>query len=431
MKCIEHKAQTDNEKQSPQPDHHQSDSTSSLINTSIISTPSVPSSTASSNELFPTSQSSVPHGSPSMYSSTGSISSLSTTCPPSASSVPTSSPSYSPLHQPQSSNPSPNSLSSVLHVDSSPSTSPAGISFSGVPDVPQTTMSWISSQTQRQQQPAPIDITEVPVEGAVLYSPEIQNGAQSPQSIQNPQSEGQRPPSAQNGVQSPPSVSELKLSTSSADSGVLLPAQRNFSSGGSLSPDSCSPYNSPISTVSTLPSSVWSPEMATSLHTAVSTDSIPSTASSVPFQNSPQNSDFIPQAPPISDSFNPQIPSNFNFSSNAASYSQNFDNSDFVPGLDFSMLEPQLFNTSSSPQIHSGDSMLQHLLGEILALNDGSDFSAAAHTMPGNGTVNMDSTFIPHSNAVPTSNSNTSAPFQGKRIVGLLTNSFVSQFFFF
>ena len=428
LKCIEHKAQTDDEKQSPGPDQHHSNNTSSLISTSAISTPSLPSTTTSSDELFPTSQSTVvqAHGSPSMYS-TNSVSSPSTTSPLSASSVPTSSPSHSPLPpQPQSSNPSPNSSSSALCIDTSTSTSPGG---SSLLDIPQTTMSWISSQTQlhAQQQPALIDITEVPVEGVLLYNPEIRNGAQGPPSVQNrvqsSQSGGQGPPSVQNGVQSPPSVDESIFSMSSADSGVLLPAQRNFSSGGSLSPDSCSPYNSPFSTVSTLPSSVWSPEMGTNLHTAVSTDSIPSISSSVPFQNSPQTSDFIPQAPPISDTFNPQIPSDFNFSSNASDYPQAFDNFNFVPGLDFSMLEPQQFNTSSNHQVQPDDSMLQHLLGEIIALNDESDFNAAVHAcpMPGNGTVTVDTNFIPHSKTVPASNSNSSAPFHGKSKVNLTT----------
>ena len=52
------------------------------------------------------------------------------------------------------------------------------------------------------------------------------------------------------------------------------------------------------------------------------------------------------------------------------------------------MLEPQQFNTSSNPQVNPGDSILQHqiLLGEIIALNDISDFNAVP-TVPGNGTV--------------------------------------------
>ena len=153
--------------------------------------------------------------------------------------------------------------------------------------------------------------------------------------------------------------------------------------------------------------------MGTSLHTSVSTDSIPSATASVPFQNS-QTSDFIPQAPPLSDTFNPQIPTDFNFSSNASpNYPQNDHTSDFVPSLDFSMLEPHQFSTSSNPQVNSGDSMLQHLLGEIIALNDISDFSAAVPTVPVNGTMNMDTTFNPHAKSMPSLSSNTSAPFQG------------------
>jgi hypothetical protein len=235
----------------------------------------------------------------------------------------------------------------------------------------------------------------------------VQNGVQSPFDAQNGI---QNPPRVQNRIQSLPSVSGSIVSTTSTDSGMILPAQRNFSSGGSLSPDS-SPYNSPISTVSTVPSSVWSPETGTSLHTFVSTDSIPSaTSGSVPFQSSPQSSDFIPPPaaplPPIGTTFNSQIPSNFNFFSN---YPQDFDNlhSD-LPGLDFTMLEPQQFSGSSIPQVHPEDSVLQNLLDEMIALND-SDFSGA-----GNGTVNMDMNFIPHS--MPSSNYNSSAPFQGKSL---------------
>ena len=75
------------------------------------------------------------------------------------------------------------------------------------------------------------------------------------------------------------------------------------------------------------------------------------------------------------------------------------------------MLEPQQFSSSSIPQVHPGDSVLQHLLDEMIALNDDSGFSGA--TIPGNGTVNMDNSFILDS--MPNSNSNSSAPFQGKR----------------
>ena len=386
MRRIEHKAETDDDgKQSPPPDHQQQSNVSSTSTPSPLSS----SSTTSSDYQLPTiSQgSTVSCGSPSVYSSTRSVSSLSTTSPGPPLSVspaaPTSSPAYLPPQpQSQSSNRSPETGTS-LHT--SVSTDSIPLATSALASVPFQN----SPQTSG---------TEVP------------NGVQSP-----PDAGIQSSPFVQNRVQSPPSVSGSIFSTASTDSGMILPAQRNFSSsGGSLSPDSCSPYNSPISTVSTLPpSSAWSPETGTSLHTSASTDSIPSvTSGSVPFQNSPQSSDFVPSAPPpapVSTTFSSQIPSDFNFST---FHSQNFDNySDFAPGLDFTMLEPQQFSSSSIPQVHPEDSVLQHLLDEMITLNGDSGFSGA--TIPGNGTVNMDNSFILDS--MPNSNSNSSASFQGKR----------------
>ena len=393
MKCIEHKVETDDDgKQSLQPDHQQQ---SNITSTSTPSPSSSSSSTASSDYQLPNSQNgAVSCNSPSMYSSTGSVSSLSTTSPRPPLSVnpatPTSSPVYSPL-QPRSqlNNHSPEtetSLHTSVSTDSIPLATSASVPFQNSPQ---------SSGT------------------------EVQNGVQSPPDA--PQNGIQSPPFVQNRVQSPPSVSGSIFSTASTNSGMILPAQRNFSSSsGSLSPDSCSPYTSPISTVSTLPpSSAWSPEMGTSLHTSVSTDSIPSvTSGSVPFQNSPQSSDFVPSAPPppISTTFSSQIPTDFSFSNNSTAYHQNFDNfSNFVPGLDFTMLEPQQFGSSSFSQVHPEDSVLQHLLDEVIALNDDSGFNGA--TIPGNGTVNMDNTFILDS--MPNSNSNSSASFQGKRAHGI------------
>ena len=251
-KCIEQKAHTDNEKS--QSNHHKRDHTSLLVNTSgsLSSLPSS-STTTSSDELLPTFQSNVAHGSP-MASSIGSVSSLSSANPLSASSsIPTSSPSYSPEPQLQSTNASPNMPSSAL-VTTCTCTSPADSNFSGVCDVPQTT--WVSNLTLLQQeQPVPIDIAQVPIEGRVLYNTEIQklNGVQSPLPVQMG---FQSPPSVQNQVQSPPSVDGSIFTASPANSSVILPTQRNFSGGGSFSSDNSSPYNSPISTVSTHPSSV-------------------------------------------------------------------------------------------------------------------------------------------------------------------------------
>ena len=67
------------------------------------------------------------------------------------------------------------------------------------------------------------------------------------------------------------------------------------------------------------------------------------------------------------------------------------------------MLESQqYYNSSSNHQIDLGDFMLQHLLDEVIALNDDSDLS----TIPGNRTANWDTTF-------------TSAAIQGKRIMSV------------
>ena len=364
MKCIEHKAQTDGRKQSPQPDHQwQSNNTSTLINASVfIHSSSLPSSSfTSSDELLPTSQVSIIHGSPSTYLSTGSISSLNTTSALSTNSAPKSSPSYSPLPQPQSSNPSP--VSSALLLDSS--ASPAGSNFSGVS---QTTMSWISSQ--RSIPLIESDIAQVPVEGVVTQDPEVQNV--------------QSPPFVQNRIQSLPTVSGSILSTSSryTNSRVVLPAQQNFSSGGSLSADSCSPYNFFISTASTLPSSMWSPEMGTSLQTSVSTNSIPAaTSASVPFKNSPQTSNFLPQSLTLND-FNPHIPSSFNFS---YTHSSNFGTSS-----NSALESQQIINTYSSLFLNSGD-FITHQSSDVTPNGDTSNTGDAVAPVSESDSDNMNS----------------------------------------
>ena len=382
MKRIEHKACEDDSKPLFSPSHHQSNNTS----TSTTASPSHPSSTTGVNKLLSTSPSDVAHGSP-IASSIGSVSSLSVSSPPSTVSMPSLSNSHcvqAPQLQLLSDTPSPSpphSLSSVRGTCSS--ASQVGSTFSGTCDVHQAVTSRISDQAQldvQEEQSAP----KVPVESVASDVPENWNG------IENTSSD-------QNGVQSPPSDAGSIFSTSSADSGVLLlPTQRNSSNDGSLSSDNFSPYHSPTSTDDfTHPSSVLSPGMGTSLHSSVSTDSIPSTTGSIPFQAS-NISDSVPGAPSLSDVFNTQIPSHFNFSTNESPYDpQNISSSDFVSGLDFSLLDPPHFNTPSGTQTNPGDAMLQHLLGEILALNNDS-------AVPGNGNGNGTS-----------STSCTSAPFQG------------------
>ena len=209
----------------------------------------------------------------------------------------------------------------------------------------------------------------------------------------------------QNGVQSSLPVSGSFFASTSVNSGTLLTIQKNFSSGNSTlhkSPSS-------VSTVSKFPS-VWSPELGTSLNPSMSTNSIPSHSVSAPvaFQDFRTST----QSPSLSIiNFNSQIPSDFNFSGNVSPHCPQIftsygHNSDFLPSFDFSMLESeQCYNSSSNHQTDLGDFMLQHLLDEVIALNDDSELS----TIPGNRTANWDTTF-------------TSAAIQGKRIMFVTIN---------
>ena len=222
-------------------------------------------------------------------------------------------------------------------------------------------------------------------------------------STTNPPSDGSFPSDSLHFLSGTPSP------TSPPDLGVILPAQQNFSSSGSLSSDGTSSHSSPINVVCTLSSHTWLPEMVTGLHTSMSTNSIPSVSTLVPFQNS-ETSEFVPQVPPLTTVFSLQIPPNFNFSSNNM-FPNHHQNCDNLSRLEFSMLEPQHCNTSN-PQINPDDSLVQQLLDEIIALNDDSDFSAVP-IISGHEIVNIDTALIPQSKSVTTSTFNTLVPFQG------------------
>ena len=137
-------------------------------------------------------------------------------------------------------------------------------------------------------------------------------------------------------------------------------------SGTSLSDDSA------VSDVSS-PPTVFSPEMGTALHTAVSADSVPGPSSvfSIPFYNS-QASNFIPQAPTLND-FNPQIPSDFNYSSTQSSSLGTFSE------LDNPVLEAQSLNTSNS---FLNDFVLQQFLDEVTSNGGTSSIRGAMVPIP-------------------------------------------------
>ena len=103
-------------------------------------------------------------------------------------------------------------------------------------------------------------------------------------------------------------------------------------------------------------------------------------ATSFPFQSS-QSSNSIPKA--SANGFEYEIPSDFNFFSDASSLSQ--QNIESGPSADFSLLDNPIFNSSSRVYSNGAgsDAVLQQLLGEIIALNGDSDLSGAtSHAHP-------------------------------------------------
>ena len=309
--------------------------------------------------------------------------------------------------------PSPNTPASVQQMDTSSPLGANGHVNGGINGVPQTKLASVPTaqghfiQLQRERLGEKI---------AHMGVQEYNQMFTAPTATTNPVIEDQ------NGIQSPPSVGSSLSSVSSPPSTTVMPTaqQQGFVSGhfvgngGSFS-ETPSPYNSAVSAVSS-PPSVFSPDMGgpDTLHTAVSTDSIPSVGS-VPFQNF-HTLNFIPQAPPTtSDSFNPQIPSNFNFNSATSPYpttAANLQNStSFVQNLDTFTPENQMFD-SFNPLLNPSDSVMHQLLSDMVVLNSDPNFNATA-SVPNSTAANMNSNFT-HSHPQAPSNyfmpSNSHAP---------------------
>ena len=186
------------------------------------------------------------------------------------------------------------------------------------------------------------------------------------------------------------------MSTSSASpSNVPWTQQDYMRDNGSFSSATCSGtpspfYGSDVSNGSTF---------AMPFHNVAECDfqsgvgtSTTQSATSIPFESS----NYIPEA--SLGGFDHQIPSDFNFFGDTSN-----------PSVDFSLLDDPIFD-SSNPPPHSeyttsagNDSVLQQLLGEILALNGNSD----SNGIPSHA----------HSNTHRyQSRSNSSLPFQGMLI---------------
>ena len=225
-------------------------------------------------------------------------------------------------------------------------------------------------------------------------------------------------------VQSPPSVGSVNSVSSSSGSFTASPrtrqtAQHSFIqehgiNGGSFA-ETPSPSNSAISAVSS-PPSVFSPEMGPGLYAATSSNSIP-------FQNIFHTSDPIPQAsaPLTSNSFNPQIPTSFNFNSsgsNDPTTTNSTSSTSYQPptNLQNSAYAPNLLNSSSSSSSSSSampmetqqvfgnsfsnslpfpsDPLFQQLLGEMVALNSDPNFNSMA-PLSNDTSTNLLSTISP------------------------------------
>ena len=319
--------------------------------------------------------------------------------------------------------PSPNALTSARKMD----TPPLDGATNGGHSVPQTNLASVPkqqgqfTQLQRERPPTAGGGNTVPM-GVQEYVPMLTAPSSSSTTAATPTTNPAM--EDQNGVQSPPSVGSSLSSISSPPSAIAMSAnqmqqqQGGFASdgkfvgngGGSFS-ETPSPYNSAISTVSS-PPSVFSPEgnMGTGmLHSAVSTDSIPSVGSGLPFQNfHAQN--FIPQATTttttsMSNSFNTQIPSNFNFNGTTSGYhptttstsAANIQNStsfatNFVP-------DNQMYvDNSDHPLLNPNDPVMHQLLSDMVALNSSDpSFSSMATIPPTNGVAgsatNMNTSF--------------------------------------
>lgn len=168
---------------------------------------------------------------------------------------------------------------------------------------------------------------------------------------------------------------------------------------GSFSSATCSGTPSPFYGSDVSNGSMFS---ATPLHNVAECDfqsgvgtSTTQSATSVPFVSS----NYIPEA--SLGGFDHQIPSDFNFFGDTSN-----------PSVDFSLLDDPIFD-SSNPPPHSGytasagnDSVLQQLLGEIIALNGNSD----SNGIPSHANPNVLNTHRYQSR------SKSSLPFQGMLI---------------
>ena len=211
----------------------------------------------------------------------------------------------------------------------------------------------------------------------------------------------------QNGVPESPLMSGSSIDSSPASSTMMVtPHQQEFIP---TSPEQflnftnpvemCSPYNSATSTDFSPPSS-FPVDMDNMLHTASSTDSIPS-ATSVPFQTP----NFIPQAP-LND-FNPQIPASFEFSNTTSfiyqppnAHSSLFNSTSAGPSVSVTTTQAidnsNLLTNSSDPLVHQ--------LGTVGEMMDGSNVDIMACLQDATASVGSMFSACPQNNFIPDSN---------------------------
>ena len=222
-------------------------------------------------------------------------------------------------------------------------------------------------------------------------------------------------PLEQNGVLDSPLVYRSSIDSSPDSSTMMvIPHQQEFIPSPEqflnfANPvEMCSPYNSTTSTDFS-PHSSYPVDVDTMLHTASSTDSIPS-ATSVPFQNT----NFIPQAP-LND-FNPQIPESFNFSNNTTfpyqppnAHSSLFISTSAGPSVPVPTTHDQAFDSSNL--LTNSSDPLMHQLGAVGEMMGESNVDIMACLQ--DATANVDSVFshsCPQNNFIP--DSDCSAPLQ-------------------
>ena len=318
--------------------------------------------------------------------------------------------------------PSPNALASAQQADTPPLLGANGHISGGVNGVPQTKLASVPSTAATNQQGQFTQLQrERPIGGGNTDQKGVQEYFQmltapsTTATTTNPVVEDQ------NGVQSPPSVGSSLSSVSSPPGSTGMsatqqqqqqqgyvsdgPGQSIGNGSGSFS-ETPSPYNSAVSAVSSPPSVFSPPEsnMGTGmLHSAVSTDSIPSVGSALPFQNFHTPS-LIPQPASVGNSFSTQIPSNFNFNGTTTSAyhptstttsTANLQNStSFAANFDSFLPENQMFD-NSNPLLSTNDPVMHQLLSDIVALSSDPSFNAVNSVPATNGTTaaNVNTTF--------------------------------------